>query len=66
MKNEADVKSEWTDFDGTFEGTRLRQLLAGLELDPAGRLRWLEARMAELRRLQGKAAAADGTGSGGS
>jgi hypothetical protein len=43
------------DFDGTFEGTRRRQFLLGLELDYAGRLRWLEARMTELRELQGKA-----------
>jgi hypothetical protein len=43
------------DFDGTFEGTRRRQFLLGLELDYAGRLRWLEAKMSELRELQGKA-----------
>jgi hypothetical protein len=44
------------EFDGTFEGTRRRQFLLGLELDYAGRLRWLEAKMSELRELQGKAA----------
>jgi hypothetical protein len=43
------------DFDGTFEGTRRRQLLAGLALEPAQRLRWLERTMSELRTLQGKA-----------
>lgn len=43
------------EFDGTFEGTRRRQFLLGLELDYAGRLRWLEAKMSELRELQGKA-----------
>jgi hypothetical protein len=42
-------------FDGTFEGTRRRQILAGLQLDPAARLRWLEERMDELRRFQGAA-----------
>ncbi len=42
--------------DGTFEGTRRRQLLAGLELEPVERLRWLERTMDELRRLRGKAA----------
>jgi hypothetical protein len=45
------------EFDGTFEGTRRRQYLLGLELDYAGRLRWLEAKMSELRELQGKAGA---------
>jgi len=44
------------EFDGSFEGTRRRQILAGLRLDPAARLRWLEERMDELFRLQGKAA----------
>ena len=43
------------DYDGSFEGTRLRQIRLGLELDPVGRLRWLETTMAELRALQGKA-----------
>ncbi len=42
-------------FDATFEGTRLRQILLGLELDPAERLEWLERTMVELRALQGKA-----------
>lgn len=42
-------------FDGSFEGTRRRQILAGLELTPAARLRWLEERMEELFRLRGKA-----------
>lgn len=44
-----------TEFDATFEATQRRQVLAGLELDPAGRLRWLEERMTELFRLQGLA-----------
>ena len=44
-------------FDGTFEGTRLRQILAGLQLDHTARLRWLEERMAELFRLQGRVTA---------
>jgi hypothetical protein len=42
-------------FDGTFEGTRQRQILLGLELEPAERLRWLERTMAELRALKGRA-----------
>ena len=43
------------ELDATFEGTRRRQMLLGLELDYAGRLRWLDRRMAELRKLQGRA-----------
>ncbi len=43
------------EFDGTFEGTRQRQILLGLELEPAERLRWLERTMAELRALKGRA-----------
>jgi hypothetical protein len=41
------------EFDGSFEGTRRRQMLLGLEMEPIERLQWLERRMAELRRLQG-------------
>jgi hypothetical protein len=41
-------------FDGTFEGTRRRQILLGLELEPAERLRWLERTVAELRVLKGR------------
>ena len=40
-------------FDGSFEGTRRRQMLLGLEMTPIERLRWLDRRMAELRKLQG-------------
>ena len=47
------------DFDGSFEGTRLRQILAGLELNHTERLRWLEERMSELMRLRGKAGASE-------
>jgi hypothetical protein len=43
------------DFDGTFEGTRLRQIRLGLAMTHTERLRWLETTMAELRELQGKA-----------
>lgn len=43
------------EFDGSFEGTRRRQMLLGLSMTPAERLRWLDKRMAELRRLHGKA-----------
>jgi len=52
---------EWG-FDGTFEGTRRRQILSGLSLTPAERLQWLERRMAELRILTGKAAPQDRDG----
>jgi hypothetical protein len=38
-------------FDGSFSGTRQRQILAGLELDPTARLRWLERTIADLQRL---------------
>jgi len=43
------------EFDGTFDATRRRQAQAGMALDHAARLRWLEERMTELIRLQGKA-----------
>jgi hypothetical protein len=55
MANDLISESEWAGFDGSFEGTRRRQILCGLDLTPAERLRWLERRMAELRALQGKA-----------
>ena len=54
-----DSESPWADFDGTFEGTRRRQELAGLELTYAERLRWLEERMTELLKLKGKAASSN-------
>jgi len=38
-------------FDGSFSGNRQRQILAGLQLDPTDRLRWLERTLAELQRL---------------
>lgn len=61
MTSEPEQGGEWPpEFDGTFEGTRRRQILLGLQLDHAGRLRWLEATMAELRALQGKAASRPG------
>jgi hypothetical protein len=56
MKSERGDDAGWSDFDGTFEGARHRQSLAGLQLDHVGRLRWLESRMSELLRLAGKAA----------
>ena len=52
----SDRQPDEIEFDGTFDGTRRRQILAGLQLDPAARLRWLEERMDELFRLRGKAA----------
>jgi hypothetical protein len=55
MANDPASESEWAGFDGSFEGTRRRQILSGLDLTPLERLRWLERRMSELRALQGKA-----------
>jgi hypothetical protein len=57
--NATDPESAWADFDGTFEGTRRRQDLAGLELTYTERLRWLEERMTELLKLKGRAAPSD-------
>jgi hypothetical protein len=62
--NASDPESAWADFDGTFEGTRRRQDLAGLELTYAERLRWLEERMTELLKLKGRAALPDQAASG--
>jgi len=62
--NASDPESGWTAFDGTFDGTRRRQDLAGLELTPTERLRWLEERMTELLRLKGRAAAETPTQAG--
>jgi hypothetical protein len=42
-------------FDRGFDGHRRRQVVAGLALTPAQRLRWLEATMEEMRRLLGRA-----------
>jgi hypothetical protein len=56
MTTERHSESDWAGFDGTFEGTQRRQILAGRALTPAERLRWLERRMAELRKLKGAAA----------
>lgn len=57
--NASDPESTLDGFDGTFEGTRRRQELAGLDLTPAERLRWLEERMTELLRLKGTAVPRD-------
>jgi hypothetical protein len=48
-------------FDGSYEGTRHRQVLLGLSMTPHQRLRWLENRMAEMRRFLGKAGRAPET-----
>jgi hypothetical protein len=56
MKTRRDADSTPNDFDGTFEGTVHRQVLEGLKLDYAARLRWLEERMEELTRLKGRVA----------
>jgi hypothetical protein len=58
------MKNQSEDFDGSFEGTRHRQLLAGLDLTHTERLRWLEERMSELTTLKGKAAAIEQPHSG--
>jgi hypothetical protein len=55
MADDQTRESAWAGFDGSFDGTRRRQILAGLDLSPVERLRWLERRMTELRALQGKA-----------
>jgi hypothetical protein len=55
MANDQSSESDWDGFDGSFDGTRRRQILSGLDLTPAERLQWLERRTAELRTLQGKA-----------
>lgn len=57
--NATDPESPWADFDGTFEGTRRRQELAGLELTYAERLHWLEKRMTELLKLKSTVATPD-------
>ena len=44
-----------------FEEHRSRQAGLGLQLTPAGRLRWLEETMAVLRRWQGRAREAAAT-----
>lgn len=59
MTTKRNSESDWAGFDGTFEGTQRRQILAGLALTPAARLQWLERRMTELLRLKGKAALQD-------
>ena len=44
--------SEDESWGGTFEETTERQMLLGLELSPAERLRWLDAKRAEVQRLR--------------
>jgi len=54
----SDSNSERPDdepFDGSFDATTRRQILLGLELDAAARLRWLEETMEQLARLRGMA-----------
>jgi hypothetical protein len=58
MTNDPISEAKWSGFDGSFEGTRRRQILSGLDLTPVERLRWLEGRMTELLKLKGEAAAA--------
>lgn len=59
MANDPNSEWKWSGFDGSFEGTRRRQILTGLELTAAERLRWLQGRMAELLMLKGKASPLD-------
>lgn len=58
MSNDSVERSDpfgGVDFDGSFEGTRKRQMLLGLQLEPMERLQWLERTLAEMRQLQGLA-----------
>jgi len=55
VNDNLDRDPESLEFDGAFEATSRRQVLLGLELDAAARLRWLEERMTELVCLKGKA-----------
>lgn len=54
MADAKDIPSEKFP-DRTWEAHRRRQARNGLRLTPAERLRWLEAAMAEMRRLVGRA-----------
>lgn len=45
------MKNDQESWGATFEETRLRQMLLGLEMTPLERLRWLDQRRAELQRL---------------
>ena len=53
--NDTDSAPDGDGFDRGFDGHRRRQLIAGLALTPAQRLKWLEDTMAEMRRLLGRA-----------
>jgi hypothetical protein len=46
------MSEEETGWGGSFDETRLRQDILGLELSPLERLAWLEARRAEVARLR--------------
>ena len=41
--------------EGSWEGTRLRQLRRGLEMTMAERLEWLEQMVESMRQIKGKA-----------
>lgn len=45
------MKNEGDDSGATFEETRARQLLLGLQMTPLERLRWLAERRSEMQRL---------------
>jgi hypothetical protein len=46
------MSEQQTEWGGTFEETRRRQEILGLELTLIERLAWLEARRAEVARLR--------------
>jgi hypothetical protein len=46
-------------FDRGFDGHWRRQVVAGLALTPAQRLRWLEDTLEEMRKLLGRARSTD-------
>lgn len=60
MSRDGERSSPRTEHGWSFEETAHRQLLAGLEMTPLERLRWLDRRKKELQRLLGRAAEAAG------
>ena len=46
----AEDKYQWS-----YEAHQRRQILLGLQLTPAERLRWLESTVAAMRQIQGRA-----------
>ena len=54
MSSGARMAADHDAFDagGSFEATRKRQILLGLELTPLERLAWLDAKRQEVKRLR--------------